>query len=334
MISEEDRQHLETLQQTHQRRLRVLEMQYARQGPRTPPEVLIEIEDVREEIAKINSRLNTNTYSDPKESSVPSVAAPSPTESMVLPPSPKVDPPLKTFQRIAVVTFQSGRISQAPASLLRYKYGYNSYRGLPIENGEEISFTRMKGFSIDHVNNNGTYITEVTTSVTLSNGAIVSDKLKENGRLKGLSNLGLFETDVWQIRQVEFQKLPVQTVPISMVTITSIQGDRYSVPAETLEFGYYDMGPSSSTELKLQGNKIPFIDIKKLEVTDIIKTKDIFEVKVRVSTIYGNTLCERLIKTGRTSDEGGYFLQGPTESSDFFMLLTQVKQVDFPWEVE
>jgi hypothetical protein len=49
--------HLEDLLRTYQRRLRVLEIQEATYGSRTPPEVIIEIEDVRAKIAQTQTEL-------------------------------------------------------------------------------------------------------------------------------------------------------------------------------------------------------------------------------------------------------------------------------------
>ena len=51
------RQHLEKLRHTYQRRLEVLDLQAARFGLSTPPHVLMEIEDVRKEIALIDTQL-------------------------------------------------------------------------------------------------------------------------------------------------------------------------------------------------------------------------------------------------------------------------------------
>jgi Tol biopolymer transport system component len=57
-MNAEQRRHLEDLLQTYQRRLRALEKQKAIFGPRTPPEVDIEIEDTQAEIAHIESQLS------------------------------------------------------------------------------------------------------------------------------------------------------------------------------------------------------------------------------------------------------------------------------------
>lgn len=50
--------HLQTLLQTYQRRLRHLEQQVATFGPRTPPEVRIELADVEAEIARVTVELH------------------------------------------------------------------------------------------------------------------------------------------------------------------------------------------------------------------------------------------------------------------------------------
>lgn len=52
--------HLQTLLQTYQRRLRLLEQQVAIFGPRTPPEVRIEMADVEAEIARIMAELRAD----------------------------------------------------------------------------------------------------------------------------------------------------------------------------------------------------------------------------------------------------------------------------------
>src|SRR5947207_3082140 len=56
-MDNEKRQHLERLLKIHQRRLRVLEAQEARAGADAKPDILIEIEDIRERIADIESQL-------------------------------------------------------------------------------------------------------------------------------------------------------------------------------------------------------------------------------------------------------------------------------------
>jgi len=52
-----ERQHLEKLLRTVRRRLRPLQEQAALFGPRTPPEVHIEIEDIQAEIVKLETAL-------------------------------------------------------------------------------------------------------------------------------------------------------------------------------------------------------------------------------------------------------------------------------------
>jgi DNA-binding beta-propeller fold protein YncE len=53
MMSNKQKQHLKTLLQQHERRLRVLETRAATAGMNTPPEVVTEIEDIRSEIARL-----------------------------------------------------------------------------------------------------------------------------------------------------------------------------------------------------------------------------------------------------------------------------------------
>src|SRR5262245_23991141 len=57
-MDEQERQHLEELLQNYRRRLRPLEKRESYEGPRTPPEILMEIEDIRTKIAGIEIRLN------------------------------------------------------------------------------------------------------------------------------------------------------------------------------------------------------------------------------------------------------------------------------------
>jgi hypothetical protein len=59
-MGDEYRRHLEGLLRTYQRRLRPLEQQAATYGPRTPPEVLMEIDDVRAEVARLTEELRAN----------------------------------------------------------------------------------------------------------------------------------------------------------------------------------------------------------------------------------------------------------------------------------
>jgi ribosomal protein L40E len=59
-MDDEYRRHLEGLLRTYQRRLRPLEQQAATFGPRTPPEVLMEIDDVRAEVARLTEELRAN----------------------------------------------------------------------------------------------------------------------------------------------------------------------------------------------------------------------------------------------------------------------------------
>ena len=52
-----EREHLETLRRTHQRRLQVLERQAAALGVSAPPHLTIDIEDTRAKIAVLEERL-------------------------------------------------------------------------------------------------------------------------------------------------------------------------------------------------------------------------------------------------------------------------------------
>jgi hypothetical protein len=56
-MDDKQRQHLDELRRTYQRRLRVLELQAASFGLSAPPHVLTEIEDIREKIAAIDTQL-------------------------------------------------------------------------------------------------------------------------------------------------------------------------------------------------------------------------------------------------------------------------------------
>ena len=59
-----EQQHLDKLILIHQRRLHVLEVQAASFGLTTPPHILLEIEDIRKEIATIEAQLAQNKKSD------------------------------------------------------------------------------------------------------------------------------------------------------------------------------------------------------------------------------------------------------------------------------
>jgi hypothetical protein len=59
-MNEEERQHLEQLRQICERRLRELETKNATYGIGTPPEVSIELEDLRKKIADIDVKLNVS----------------------------------------------------------------------------------------------------------------------------------------------------------------------------------------------------------------------------------------------------------------------------------
>lgn len=88
-MNSEERQHLEELLQTYQRRLRPLEKQEALYGPRTAPEILIEIEETKERIAKIEislgrSELSEEMGSPERKNEVPSILITSNAESVKL----------------------------------------------------------------------------------------------------------------------------------------------------------------------------------------------------------------------------------------------------------
>lgn len=58
-----NRQHLEELRKKHERRLQILELKETTFGISTPPEILIEIEDIRKKISAIDKELIANgTY--------------------------------------------------------------------------------------------------------------------------------------------------------------------------------------------------------------------------------------------------------------------------------
>ncbi len=58
-MDDEQRTHLEELRETHQKRLNKLELREAQLGLSAPPELLTEIEDVREKVNAINIQLST-----------------------------------------------------------------------------------------------------------------------------------------------------------------------------------------------------------------------------------------------------------------------------------
>jgi hypothetical protein len=57
-MDQDEQRHLEKLQKVLTRRLRVLELQAARLGGNAPPDVLLEIEDLRESIAEVDAQLS------------------------------------------------------------------------------------------------------------------------------------------------------------------------------------------------------------------------------------------------------------------------------------
>ncbi len=61
MDREQNTKHLESLRETHQKRLHILELQAARFGPSTPPEIQIEIEDIHDKINSLDSQLKNAT---------------------------------------------------------------------------------------------------------------------------------------------------------------------------------------------------------------------------------------------------------------------------------
>jgi hypothetical protein len=69
-MDDEQSKHLEGLLNTKQRRLRALEERMALEGPRTPPEVKIEIEDLQADIARIKVELDGDSVLKPKPDSL------------------------------------------------------------------------------------------------------------------------------------------------------------------------------------------------------------------------------------------------------------------------
>jgi CHAT domain-containing protein len=67
-MDNQQRQHLEELRLTHQRRLQVLKLQSARFGTSAPPHILTEIEDIEEQIVSIDARLVELEQSAPQHS--------------------------------------------------------------------------------------------------------------------------------------------------------------------------------------------------------------------------------------------------------------------------
>ena len=95
-MDDEERQRLEELLRQHQRRLHLLETQKAIRGMNTPPEVLIEIDDIRSEIARIQAQLYGQI----------GVSAPKQTDVSAPPPAPPVEPiDLKRLRKQALAAF-------------------------------------------------------------------------------------------------------------------------------------------------------------------------------------------------------------------------------------
>jgi hypothetical protein len=74
-VAEEDREHLADLGRRHQRRLRELERQAATFGASTPPEVRIEIEDIRAELARIDVSISRAPIAERLDQIVPHTVA-------------------------------------------------------------------------------------------------------------------------------------------------------------------------------------------------------------------------------------------------------------------
>lgn len=73
----EERQHLEKLRRNHQRRLRVLELQVADFGLHSPPHLVVEIQDIRQQIASITdqiAKMNKRTEPSRQQAVMPGVA--------------------------------------------------------------------------------------------------------------------------------------------------------------------------------------------------------------------------------------------------------------------
>jgi tetratricopeptide (TPR) repeat protein len=75
-MDDEQLRHLERLRETSLRRLRLLEEQAARSGPRTPPEIIIEIEDLQHALADLEQQLSSARTAEAEAVAAPSVAAP------------------------------------------------------------------------------------------------------------------------------------------------------------------------------------------------------------------------------------------------------------------
>jgi predicted ATPase/class 3 adenylate cyclase len=98
-MDDEQRVHLETMRQVHQRRLRVLEQQAALTGTNTRPEIILEIDDLRAAIAEINATL------------APSIA------DIPTPPAPPPARPEEQRKLVTVLRAQVNGISELMAEL-------------------------------------------------------------------------------------------------------------------------------------------------------------------------------------------------------------------------
>jgi hypothetical protein len=62
-MDSDQQRHLEELRQAYQKRFRILQLQAAQQGLHTPPHVLFELDELRDQIAEIDAQLNAATSS-------------------------------------------------------------------------------------------------------------------------------------------------------------------------------------------------------------------------------------------------------------------------------
>src|SRR6516162_9728741 len=82
-MDDQERQHFKNLRQTHERRLRVLELQAATFGLSVPPHVLTEMEDIKEKIASIDNQMFRDSNGSEDLPSKPRTQQPMPTDSKI-----------------------------------------------------------------------------------------------------------------------------------------------------------------------------------------------------------------------------------------------------------
>lgn len=75
-MDDEQLRHLERLRGTSLRRLRLLEEQAARSGPRTPPEIIIEIEDLQRTLAELEQQLSNAGAAEAQPATAPPATTP------------------------------------------------------------------------------------------------------------------------------------------------------------------------------------------------------------------------------------------------------------------